>query len=156
MQTQPGALPGLPTYQPPPPPTLNGGLYGGEPFPPNAPWRNFPQTPDAGYQQTITLRSAEPPPLAPYHIPGGGLRPGNNTPLLPQGLQQRAGGGLNLVCTPADGPDLSHSNGNGFRRYYYLPPPPCPPPPWRRMAGGHLPGGHLPPRGEPLGRAGAW
>ena len=33
-------------YTPPPPPSLNGGLYSGEPFEKNAPWANIPVTPD--------------------------------------------------------------------------------------------------------------
>ena len=63
---------------PPPPPTLNGGLYTGEAFAPDAPWRNFPATPDAVYLTQVNLLSAKPPPGATQQIPGG-WRPGNNS-----------------------------------------------------------------------------
>lgn len=67
---------------PPPPPSLNGGLYTGEPFAKDAPWRNFPAIPDAGYLIHYNLRSANPPPDAIYQYPGN-VRPGNNYQTMP-------------------------------------------------------------------------
>jgi hypothetical protein len=64
-------------HVPPPPPSLNGGLYTGEPFQANAPWANVPATPDAVSLMMHTLQSANPPPGARYHVPGA-TRPGNN------------------------------------------------------------------------------
>lgn len=58
-------------------PTLNGGLYTGEPFAADAPWRNFPSRPDAVHMIQTNLKSANPPPCATTMIPGG-WRPGNN------------------------------------------------------------------------------
>ena len=88
----------------PPPPSLNGGLYTGEPFMKDAPWRNFPATPDAGYLTNVNLLAGgnRPPWQALYHIPGGGVRPGNNTPYFPADM---AGGckrlpTLNIVGVP--------------------------------------------------------
>lgn len=64
-------------YIPPPKPSLNGGLYTGKPFDNNAPWRNFPVTPDAAVYTHLNLRSAKPTPEACYQYPGQ-TRPGNN------------------------------------------------------------------------------
>lgn len=64
-----------------PAPSLNGGLYTGEPFLKNAPWANVPVLPDASYMIHYNLRSANPPPGAIYHYPGG-QRPGNNTTVM--------------------------------------------------------------------------
>lgn len=64
-------------YVPPPPRTLNGGLFTGEPFQHGAPWGNVPVIPDVDYMTNINLRSANPPPQALYQYPGN-TRPGNN------------------------------------------------------------------------------
>lgn len=61
---------------------LNGGLYTGEPFAPNAPWGNVPAIPDASYLINHSLRSAKPPPEAIYQYPGH-ERPGNNQAKMP-------------------------------------------------------------------------
>lgn len=86
------------TYVPPPPPSFNGGLYTGEPFQTGAPWRNYPVTPDAGYYNFTNLPDA--PVIAQHHVPGGGLRPGNNTPLLPSDFASSRVDGLNAICIP--------------------------------------------------------
>jgi hypothetical protein len=67
-------------------PKINGGLYTGEPFQADAPWRNFPAEPSTDYLINTNLRSVEtlqPHPQQFFHYPGGGYRPGNNTPTLP-------------------------------------------------------------------------
>jgi hypothetical protein len=90
-------------YSRPPPPSLNGGLYTGEPFRKGAPWANVPATPDAGHLMTVAMQGLcdpPPPPGAELHIPGGGWRPGNNTPLLPPGSAQSRFPELNLTCPP--------------------------------------------------------
>ena len=69
------------SYEPPPEPSLNGGLYTGEPFAAGAPWRNFPIAPDAGVYAFKGLRGIAPD-AALHMLPGGGLRGGNNTPLI--------------------------------------------------------------------------
>lgn len=63
-------------------PMLNGGLYTGEEFQKDAPWRNFPTKPETGNLIHHNLMSANPPPSAQYHYPSGNNRPGNNTPYL--------------------------------------------------------------------------
>jgi hypothetical protein len=67
---------------PPPPPSLNGGLYTGEPFRKGAPYANIPVTPDADFLIHHNLRSADPPGPALTQYPGG-LRPGNNFQEMP-------------------------------------------------------------------------
>jgi hypothetical protein len=61
-----------------PPARVNGGLYTGELFVPNAPWANVPVAPDIVLQMSQNLASADPPPNAVFHVPGY-LRLGNNT-----------------------------------------------------------------------------
>lgn len=74
-----------------PEPSLNGGLYTGEPFQKGAPWANVPIVPDSGYMIHYGLQmGANPPPGAVYHYPGGGERPGNNHPMWP-GVQPAPG-----------------------------------------------------------------
>jgi hypothetical protein len=113
------------SFVPPPAPSLNGGLYTGIPFMRGAPWGNLPATPDAGYMSLVNLQSADPPHLGPFHLPGGGLRPGNNTPLLPHEWTDRRVPELGLVCIPdvhSLGPfgKVSQSQGT-FRAHAYLP-----------------------------------
>lgn len=62
---------------PPPPPSLNGGLYTGEEFMHNAPWRNHPSMPDASFAVQRNLQTANPPPGATFQPPGT-IRQGNN------------------------------------------------------------------------------
>lgn len=93
--------------EPAPGPALNGGLYGGRPFPPDAPWRNFPAPPEAGQYMHGGALAAVRPPGAQHHVPGGGQRPGNNTPMLPPEVVRNATRfpGLSVVCAPDDAPD---------------------------------------------------
>jgi hypothetical protein len=125
-------VPETSVYVPPSPPQLNGGLYVGAPFAPQAPWGNVQVTPDAGAMNLITLSSAGPPPMGRYHLPGGGLRPGNNTPLLPTSWTQNRFTDIGLVCIPdalADAdrspylqaPPGAPSEQMDFRAYAYLP-----------------------------------
>lgn len=60
---------------PVPPPSLNGGLYTGQPFQPGAPWANIYVKPEAD-TYTQNAKSAMPPPNA-LMIPSNN-RPGNN------------------------------------------------------------------------------
>lgn len=60
-----------------PPPSLNGGLYNGEPF--AGPWGNVPVTPDAVSMTTQTLKKAQPPPPFEATVQfGNTFRPGNS------------------------------------------------------------------------------
>lgn len=111
------------TFVPPPPPSLNGGLYTGTPFDPNGGWRNYPVPPDAGNYQFGSLTGVSSAPVAArYMMPGGGLRPGNNTPLVPQDYAGSRIDDLNAICVPQNAyaprpdPDANH----GFRGYSYL------------------------------------
>ena len=65
------------SYVPPPKPSLNGGLFTGEPFVHGAPWANIPVIPDVDFMTNMNLRSANPPPGAIFQYPGN-VRPGNN------------------------------------------------------------------------------
>lgn len=65
-----------------PPPPLNGGLYTGEPFLPNAPWRNFLVIPTAPYLNHVNLRSANPPLQALFQMQTT-YRPGNSMEAMP-------------------------------------------------------------------------
>lgn len=67
---------------PPPPQRPNGGLYTGKAFPSDAPWRNFPVTPDATYMVSENLKTANPPKAGLDAIPGY-TRPGNNVTTFP-------------------------------------------------------------------------
>lgn len=105
---------------PPSPPQLNGGLYVGEPFAKDAPWGNVQVTPDAGAMNLITLSTAGPAPYGRYHLPGGGLRPGNNTPVIPEAWSTKRVNDIGLICIP-DG--LAHQDASP-----YLKAPPGAPP----------------------------
>ena len=69
-------------FVPPPQPSLNGGLYTGQPFAPGAPWANVPVTPEGTYMTHVNLRSAHPPPGASHQY-AGSIRPGNNLQEMP-------------------------------------------------------------------------
>lgn len=69
-------------FVPPPQPSLNGGLYTGQPFAPGAPWANVPVTPEGTYMTHVNLRSAHPPPGASHQY-AGSIRPGNNLQQMP-------------------------------------------------------------------------
>ena len=112
-------------YTAPPPPSLNGGLYTGAPFAEGAPWRNFPVAPDAGYYNFGSLREvASAPTSARYMMPGGGLRPGNNTPLLPSDFANSRIVNLNAICIPPGAfvPSTADpmEDNRGFRGMAYL------------------------------------
>ena len=90
-------------YVPPPPPSLNGGLYTGTPFEPNSGWRNFPVKPDTGYYQFGSLAQVPSAPMAArFMLPGGGLRPGNSTPLIPPAFANSRVNELNAMCIPTE------------------------------------------------------
>lgn len=114
-------------YVPPPPPSLNGGLYTGQPFAPGAEWANRPVAPDAGnYQYGSLAQVASAPAAARYMMPGGGLRPGNNTPLLPPSFAHNRVEALNAIAVPTaayavDAPCCeAPPNRAGRREYAYL------------------------------------
>ena len=127
-------LRGAAGFVPPPAPSLNGGLYTGEPFQRGAGWANVPATPDAGYLNLVNLQSAGPAPYGAFHLPGGGLRPGNNTPLLPSEWAAQRVPDLGLICIPDaqaqqprpfGGPSVAPPGAQpaqgGFRAHAYLP-----------------------------------
>lgn len=88
------------SYEPPPAPTLNAGLYTGMPFAPGAPWGNVPVVPDAGYMTSVNLLSANPPPGAISQFAETSFRVGNNTPAtLPQGVLRAVPHMCQTVCT---------------------------------------------------------
>lgn len=116
------------SYEPPPKAVLNGGLYTGQPFAQDAPWRNIPIEPDAGVYAFGNLRGLAPEP-ALYMLPGGGLRAGNNTPLLPASHASSRILQLNAVCVPPEaylptsapvGGSGNDNNNHGFRQYSYI------------------------------------
>lgn len=77
-------------------PSHNGGWYTGESFASGAPYANVAIVPDAAYMMETALQSANPPPGAAAHVPGGLTRPGNNT-LRSQHVRMSPG----FACTPA-------------------------------------------------------
>jgi hypothetical protein len=114
MSYNPGSRPGpgprttsASSPVPPPPPSHNGGLYTGQPFLPGSRWGNVPIVPEAGIYMAVGLDSANPPPYAKYHVPGGGVRPGNNTPMLPESYIRNRDVDLNVVCIPDDRPAVA-------------------------------------------------
>jgi hypothetical protein len=88
------------SFTPPPAPSLNGGLYTGEPFRKGAPWANVPVIPDAGVIAFTNLPASSPY-EARYMLPGGGLRPGNNTPLMPDAFHRSYRSDINSMCIPS-------------------------------------------------------
>lgn len=101
------------TFVPPPPPSLNGGLYTGEPFAENAPYANFPAIPDTGYLIHYNLRSANPPPDAITQYPGTN-RPGNNYQKMPGVTKQSEI--YNLYCNTGH----VESKQSRLTKYFYL------------------------------------
>jgi len=106
-----------------PPPSLNGGLYTGEPFKENAPHANIPIIPDSGYITHYALRYAHPqPPIeALYQYPEN-HRPGNNTPIMP-GVGPFANGKYGLMCqnSPRNRKNKPcQCNKCTFTKYFYL------------------------------------
>ena len=92
-------------YQPVPPPSLNGGLYTGEPFDYNAPWANIHIDPDATEYMYNNLRRGNiPPPNARLQYPA--TRPGNSQ-VEWRGLSKFEGthvnwGPHNIYCAPCE------------------------------------------------------
>ncbi len=114
------------SYVPPPPPQHLGGLYTGAPFEAGAPWATVRVTPDAGVMNLTHLSTAAPPAMGTYHLPGGGLRPGNNTPLLPREWTNGRVDDLGIVCIPAglprrEPPPQGYLRQHDFRAHAYLP-----------------------------------
>ncbi len=103
-----------------PPPSLNGGLYTGEPFAKGAAWANFPATPDADYMTHFNLKSANPPTEALVQYPGG-PRPGNNVQTMPGVDLTRY---CNLAPCPYKQPSSQQqqqpNNNDRFAKYGYL------------------------------------
>lgn len=86
-----------------PPRALNGGLYTGEVFMKGAPWANRPVRPETVNYIYHNLRSMHiPPEEAIYMFPGGGIRPGNNTPELPlEYINTLQNSKTNTMCIPS-------------------------------------------------------
>lgn len=108
----------------PPEPSLNGGLYTGKPFAPNAPWGNVPVVPDTGYMIHYNLRSANPPPGAIYQYPGS-IRPGNSYTHM-YGIQKYDDDRFNIYCAKPESKsivstiDETIKNKKRFVKYSYL------------------------------------
>jgi len=104
-----------------PKPSHNGGHYTGKPFIPGAAHSNIPMLPDITYTTHIGLRSVDPPPPpeAFYHY-ASGIRPGNNTPLLP-GIKTWQNGKYGVYCidVPLE-KMMCNANNARFSKYYYL------------------------------------
>ena len=103
-------------------PAHNGGLYTGEPFMKDAPWRNFPTRPETGNMIFNNLRRMNNPPReALYHFPGGGIRPGNNTPELPvEYMDTVRSSHINHMCIPDTVAYVSPEKTPNFRGHTYL------------------------------------
>jgi len=88
-------------WSPIPEPTLNGGLYTGQPFSNNAPWANVPVRPTSAYMTHMNLRSANPPLGALFQLQAG-HRPGNNSDDAMPGVKQFIGnenfGPFDFMC----------------------------------------------------------
>jgi hypothetical protein len=90
-------------YMPPPKPSLNGGLYSGEPFKDNAPWANIPVVPEATYMIHENLKRGND--VVPYStVQYPATRKGNSF-VEWKGIQKYEGsavnyGPYNIYCTP--------------------------------------------------------
>jgi hypothetical protein len=92
-----------------------------------APWGSKAAVPpDAGYYNFVgfpaSIDSPAPLPASAYMVPGGGVRPGNNTPLRPAASVNSRIADLHAVCVPDSvGGDARPTAGEtaGFREYYY-------------------------------------
>lgn len=99
-------------YMPAPKPSLNGGLYTGEPFRQGAEWANIPVTPDATVYINKNLRNGNnPPPTADIQFPS--TRQGNSYVDWPnvsqyQGTEKNWGPYKNIFCTPCKKPKQNH------------------------------------------------
>lgn len=88
------------SHVPPPKPSLNGGLFTGEAFLKDAPYRNFPVKPDAVHMVANNLSSANPPPGAQSQFPDG-FRPGNNMPFTNDIALKKYSDSHSIICTRA-------------------------------------------------------
>jgi hypothetical protein len=84
------------------PPSVNGGLYTGEPFMKDAPWANVKVKPTWAYMTNINLRSSiMAPPAAFFQMPVN-IRPGNNSDDRIEGILDFIGdenfGPFNFKC----------------------------------------------------------
>lgn len=96
-------------YRPPPKPSLNGGLYTGEPFEETGLHRNFPVQPDSVNYHITNLKSANPPPGAMHQFPDT-IRPGNNLPdTVALGLS-RYSTNHSIMCTKRPAPEDTMKN----------------------------------------------
>jgi hypothetical protein len=94
----------------------------------SAPWGSTAAVPpDAGYYSFVGFPAADDAPralpAAAFQVPGGGLRPGNNTPLRPQQSQSSRVPWLHAACVPdavasATAPPTIEEQA-GFREFYY-------------------------------------
>lgn len=122
-------------YIPPPKPSLNGGLYTGEPFKSDSLYKNFPVKPDAVYMNTENLKSARPSvPNVSFQFPDG-FRPGNNLPDTQAFGLSRYGNEHSILCThyqPQTNVScnssancesvqcMKHMENKGFNKHYYV------------------------------------
>lgn len=104
-------------YTPPPPPSLNGGLYTGEPFAPGAPWANVPATPDVSHMTAVNLKSARPPPGALTQF-AGSIRPGNNYQEMP-GVSMYSDK-HSMLCSAPCTATASDAAPPRFARFYHM------------------------------------
>jgi hypothetical protein len=95
-----GSLNGEYQGVPPPKPSLNGGLYTGQPFRHGAPWANVPIVPDAGMMAFDRNFPETAPAEARFMLPGGGIRPGNNMPTLHPYARRSVRPDVNSMCIP--------------------------------------------------------
>jgi hypothetical protein len=105
-----------------PPPSLNGGLYTGEPFREGSSHANIPIIPETGYINHYVMRGANPPTESLYQYPGG-FRPGNNNPIMP-GVQPYKDGKYGIMCQTAPQKPTISKKCNcpkcNCHKYYYL------------------------------------
>jgi hypothetical protein len=97
---------------------LNGGLYTGEPFRKDAPYRNFPAMPDAAYLLNVSLRSANPPTEALYQPPGT-IRPGNSSFDIPLPHFKQFSDENNIFCING-GAIQDVQKKDAFAKYFHL------------------------------------
>lgn len=88
-------------YMEAPPPSLNGGLYTGEPFYQDAPYRNFPVSPDTNTYIEKNLKNGNDPPEHALHMLPPTRR--GNSYVDWSSLQKYEGtvqnwGGFNMYC----------------------------------------------------------
>jgi hypothetical protein len=91
-------------WSPIPPPSVNGGLYTGEPFIKDSPWANVKVKPTWAYMTNQNLRSSSIVPIGALFQMPVNYRPGNNSDDLIPGIGDFIGnekfGPFNFKCTP--------------------------------------------------------